>query len=199
MLDGRPDVAFVDLAALDDPHLVPDRVLGAVGLRHTGDEAVHEALHRDLGDIPFVLLFDNCEHLIDDVASVVADVVGHTDALRVLATSREPLAIEGEVVWPLQPLGQAEELFVARARAADATVPLEPTDPRVVQICERLDRLPLAVELAAAQVGRMPVDEVVARLDELVADLRSGRRDAPSRHRTLRAAIDWSVRLLDPH
>lgn len=198
VLEGRQDVAFVDLASLDDPAQVTDRVIEALGLRSTGDELAMEVLARHLGATSFALLIDNCEHVIEEVANVVTGIVLNTSSVHVLCTSREPLAIDGEVVWPLEPLCEAEELFVERARAADATTRLRADDRRITRICERLDRLPLAVELAAAQVGRMPLDEVVARLDELTRQLRSGRRDMPSRHRTLRAAIDWSVRLLDP-
>ena len=197
VVQDQPDVAFVALAPVEDPSQVADRVAAALGVRAAGEDDALEVLVRRLQDVPFVLVVDNCEHVIDEAARAVAELVARTD-LRVLATSREPLAIEGEVVWPLQPLEQAEELFVVRARAADASTVLSPDDPRVIRICDRLDRLPLAVELAAAQVGRMPLDELATRLDGLVGQLRSGRRDAPSRHRTLRGAIEWSVRLLDP-
>ncbi|MGN7190697.1 BTAD domain-containing putative transcriptional regulator [Curtobacterium sp. SAFR-003] len=155
---------------------------------------------RVLDEAPTVLVLDNCEHLLDRVAPFTADLLAAVPGLRVLATSRAPLAIGGEVVAPLAPLpveadGAAVRLFTDRARAArpGAVLPVD----TVRRICTRLDGSPLAIELAAARVRGMSVDEVARRLDDRFALLRSGDRSAPERHRTLLAVIEWSWRLLD--
>ncbi|MBB5914442.1 putative ATPase/DNA-binding SARP family transcriptional activator [Nocardia transvalensis] len=151
---------------------------------------------------PMLLILDNCEHLIDAVAEVVADLVGACDQLTVLATSRAPLAITAETVYPLPPLAidahgsPATDLFVARARAVRPSVRLEPE--AVARLCRTLDGLPLAIELAAARVRTMSVEEIEARLEHRFALLRSGDRTSPERHRTLHAVIEWSWNLLDP-
>lgn len=154
-----------------------------------------------LAEAPTVLVLDNCEHLVTGVAELVAELLAAVPTLRVLATSRAPLAIPAEVVAPLAPLpvaadGAAVRLFAERARAArpGAVLPVD----AVRRICTRLDGSPLAIELAAARVRGMSVDEVERRLDDRFALLRGGDRSAPERHRTLLAVIEWSWRLLDP-
>ncbi|MEU6565001.1 AfsR/SARP family transcriptional regulator [Nocardia nova] len=151
---------------------------------------------------PMVLILDNCEHLIDAVAEVVADLVGSCEQLTVVATSRAPLAITAETVYPLPPLAidaqgsPATELFVSRARAVRPSARL---DPEVVaRLCRTLDGLPLAIELAAARVRAMSVEEIESRLEHRFALLRSGDRSSPERHRTLHAVIEWSWNLLEP-
>ncbi|MGN2635700.1 BTAD domain-containing putative transcriptional regulator [Nocardia takedensis] len=148
-----------------------------------------------------LLILDNCEHLIDAVAVVVADLIGVADRLTVLTTSRAPLMITAESVYPLPPLtvdaagSPATELFAARARAVRPSVRL---DPEVVaRLCRTLDGLPLAIELAAARVRTMSVEEINTRLADRFALLRHGDRSSPARHRTLHAVIDWSWALLD--
>jgi len=155
---------------------------------------------RALDDGPTVLVLDNCEHLLHAVARCTADLLAAVPGLRVLTTSRAPLAIAGEVVAPLGPLpvgadGAAVRLFTERARAArpGAVLPVD----AVRRICTRLDGSPLAIELAAARIRGMSVDEVERRLDDRFALLRGGDRSAPERHRTLLAVIEWSWRLLD--
>ena len=155
---------------------------------------------RALDDGPTVLVLDNCEHLLQAVARCTADLLAAVPGLRVLTTSRAPLAIAGEVVAPLGPLpveadGAAVRLFTERARAArpGAVLPVD----AVRRICTRLDGSPLAIELAAARIRGMSVDEVERRLDDRFALLRGGDRSAPERHRTLLAVIEWSWRLLD--
>ncbi|TCK66283.1 BTAD domain-containing putative transcriptional regulator [Curtobacterium sp. PhB136] len=155
---------------------------------------------RALGDEPTVLVLDNCEHLVADVAAFTADLLAVLPALRVLTTSRAPLAIAGEVVAPLAPLpveaeGAAVRLFTERARAArpGAVLPVD----TVRRICTRLDGTPLAIELAAARIRGMSAEEIERRLDDRFALLRGGDRTAPERHRTLLAVIEWSWRLLD--
>lgn len=155
---------------------------------------------RSLSDGPTVLVLDNCEHLVEPVAVLTTDLLAAAPALRVLTTSRTPLAIAGEVVAPLGPLpveadGAAVRLFTERARAArpGAVLPVD----AVRRICTRLDGSPLAIELAAARIRGMSVGEIERRLDDRFALLRGGDRSAPERHRTLLAVIEWSWRLLD--
>ncbi|MGO4615207.1 BTAD domain-containing putative transcriptional regulator [Nocardia sp. 2YAB30] len=148
-----------------------------------------------------LLILDNCEHLIDAVAVVVADLIGIANRLTVLTTSRAPLMITAETVYPLPPLtidptgSPATELFAARARAVRPGVRLDPDV--VAQLCHTLDGLPLAIELAAARVRVMSVEEINERLADRFALLRHGDRSSPERHRTLHAVIDWSWNLLD--
>src|SRR6266511_2978652 len=117
----------------------------------------------------------NCEHLVDACARLADALLRACPGLRVLATSREPLAVAGEVAWPVPPLGDAAA---------------------VVDLCRRLDGMPLAIELAAARVAALSVEEIAARLDDRFRLLTGGSRTAAPRHQTLRAAIDWSHALL---
>ncbi|WP_309234612.1 BTAD domain-containing putative transcriptional regulator [Nocardia sp. XZ_19_385] len=151
---------------------------------------------------PMLLILDNCEHLIETVAVVVADLIGACPRLTVLCTSRAPLMITAETVYPLPPLAidaagsPATDLFMSRARAVRPSVRL---DPEVVaQLCRTLDGLPLAIELAAARVRTMSVEDINDRLTDRFALLRTGDRSSPERHRTLHAVIDWSWNLLEP-
>lgn len=169
--------------------------------RSTGYSDAGHRLRDALAARPTLLILDNCEHLIDAVAEVVADLVGSCDQLSVLTTSRAPLAITAETVYPLAPLAidaagsPATELFMARARAVRPTARL---DPEVVaRLCGTLDGLPLAIELAAARVRTMSVEEIETRLEHRFALLRSGDRSSPERHRTLHAVIAWSWNLLE--
>ncbi|MFE6919984.1 BTAD domain-containing putative transcriptional regulator [Nocardia sp. NPDC057663] len=159
-------------------------------------------LREALAARPTLLILDNCEHVIDAAAELVADLVGACAQLTVLTTSRSPLAITAESVYPLAPLAidaagsPATELFSARARAVRPDVRLDPDT--VARLCRTLDGLPLAIELAAARVRTMSVAEIETRLEHRFALLRSGDRAAPHRHRTLHAVIAWSWNLLDP-
>ncbi|PSR64462.1 transcriptional regulator [Nocardia sp. MDA0666] len=151
---------------------------------------------------PVLLILDNCEHLIDAAAEVVADLVGSCEHLTVVTTSRAPLAITAETVYPLPPLAidaqgsPATELFISRARAVRPSARLDPAV--VARLCRTLDGLPLAIELAAARVRTMSVEEIESRLEHRFALLRSGDRSSPERHRTLHAVIEWSWNLLEP-
>ncbi|MGV9410205.1 AfsR/SARP family transcriptional regulator [Nocardia sp. NPDC003693] len=170
-------------------------------LRGTLARDVGRRLRDALTSRPMLLILDNCEHLIAVVAEVVADLVGASEHLTVLTTSRAPLEITAEAVYPLPPLmidadgSPATDLFNARARAVRPSVRL---DPEVVaRLCRTLDGLPLAIELAAARTRTMSVEEIESRLEHRFALLRSGDRSSPERHRTLHAVIDWSWNLLD--
>ena len=151
-----------------------------------------------LGSGPTLLVLDNCEHVVRGAAELVRRLVAHGAELRVLTTSRAPLGLSSESVYPLPELepATAAELFGQRARAARPDIELPPT--MVTELCAQLDGLPLALELAAARVRTMSVPEIAQRLDHRFALLRGGPRDAPRRHRTLHAVIDWSWRLLEP-
>jgi predicted ATPase/DNA-binding SARP family transcriptional activator len=160
-----------------------------------------------------LIVLDNCEHLIEACARVAETVLAHCPDVRILATSREPLAITGEVVWPVHPLPvppagtgleqalgfAAIRLFADRAAAVRPGFAVSAGNLRSVgEICRRLDGLPLAIELACARLRTLPPDEVAARLGDRFRLLASGNRTAQDRHRTLLAAIGWSWELFSP-
>jgi predicted ATPase len=151
-----------------------------------------------LGPGPALLVLDNCEHVLRGAADLVGALVSMTQDLRVLTTSRAPLGLSSEAVYLLPELSlpTAVELFGQRARAArpGADLPAEVVE----EVCRHLDGLPLAVELAAARVRVLSVAEIARRLEDRFGLLRGGARDAPERHRTLQAVVDWSWNLLDP-
>jgi predicted ATPase/DNA-binding SARP family transcriptional activator len=199
-------VYFVELAGLAADGDVTAEVASALGAgEESGSPAGRgaapggpAAIVAALGPGPALLVLDNCEHVVAGAAGLVHALVSLSRDLRVLTTSRAPLGLSSESVYLLPELGQlaTEELFVQRARAArpDADLPAE----AVSELCARLEGLPLAVELAAARVRVLSVAEIARRLDDRFAVLRGGARDAPQRHRTLYAVIDWSWTLLDP-
>ncbi|NYI46288.1 putative ATPase/DNA-binding SARP family transcriptional activator [Nocardioides aromaticivorans] len=188
-------VTLVPLAPLRDPTAVIPAIAHAVGVAEGGDPFA--ALLELLRDREQLLLLDNAEHLVDawpEVATLAAACPG----LRILVTSRIPLRVRGEVLYPLSPLDQqaAAHLFVTRASTVAPTAAPLPDDPAVVQLCQRLAGIPLAIELAAARVRLLRPADIVARLDHVMAA--EGARDLPPRQRTMRAAIDWSFELLSP-
>ncbi|MBT2501933.1 BTAD domain-containing putative transcriptional regulator [Curtobacterium sp. ISL-83] len=207
-LSPSVQVVVLELAPLAEAEdIVPalGALLGIAEVRsaRTLRDAVVTDLHGRvvgaLADGPTVLVLDNCEHLVGAVARFAADLLAADPELRVLTTSRTPLAIAGETVAPLAPLpvetgGAAVRLFTERARAArpGAVLPVD----AVRRICTRLDGSPLAIELAAARIRGMSIEEIERRLDDRFALLRGGDRSAPERHRTLLAVIEWSWRLL---
>ncbi|MEA2312142.1 MAG: hypothetical protein QOE28_2110 [Solirubrobacteraceae bacterium] len=198
--DRYPDgVRFCDLSALRRPAEVERAVAAAVGLpdsapRRVGDQLVDQLVDR-LVSRRLLLVLDNCEHLLNAVASIVDRIVGHTSGISVLATSRERLGSDGEMVQPVEPLdaAAATQLFIDRAGAVDPTFALE--QQSVHQICTRLDRLPLAIELAAACMKGMTASELVTALDDPLGLLTLGSRST-ARHASLAAVIDWSYELL---
>lgn len=202
----QPVVHFVELVGVTSPEDLVGEVGSALGVRDsvTGHRTltprqradVRARIAQQLDFAPTLLVLDNCEHLIEAVADLVAYLVATTRELRVLTTTRSPLAITAERVYPLPQLGldDAVTLFCDRATAARPGVHLDEDDVRTV--VARLDGLPLAIELAAAKVRVMSPAEIARRLDDRFSLLRGGDRSAPSRHQTLLAVIDWSWNLL---
>ncbi|GAB2863387.1 BTAD domain-containing putative transcriptional regulator [Streptomyces deserti] len=200
----QPVVHFVPLAGVTADDDVAGEVASAVGAgegrQFAGgtDKDVVSGIVGALGQGPVLLVLDNCEHVIAGAAGLVQELVSRSKELRVLATSRAPLGLTSEFVYALPELSLAAsvELFEQRARAARPGVDL-PAD-RVAEICRHLDGLPLAVELAAARVRVLSVADISRRLQDRFALLRGGARDAPERHRTLQAVVEWSWNLLEP-
>jgi len=184
-----PDGVFwVPLQALRDPSLVERAIAASVG--------ADDGLIEFVGNKRLLVLLDNFEQVIEAAPTVASLLVGTPNA-KVLVTSREPLQVESEQRYPVEPLPDqdAAVLFVERARAI---LPAFSPTPVVDEICRRLDGLPLAIELAAARVALLDSDELLARLDQQLPLLASRSRDAPERQRTLHATIEWSYELLEP-
>ncbi|WP_329403947.1 BTAD domain-containing putative transcriptional regulator [Streptomyces melanogenes] len=210
--DVFPDgVWLVELAAettgTDDADEVASAVADALGIRDHAAAPLPSGRAADrlahaLGPRRMLLVLDNCEHLIQPVAELAEQLLRHAPDLRILATSREPLAISGETLYAVEPLRESDavRLFAARAAAVSPGFALGPANADAVALlCERLDGIPLALELAAARVRALGVHELSERLSDRFRLLNAGRRDAPARQRTLRAVIDWSWGLLtDP-
>jgi predicted ATPase/DNA-binding SARP family transcriptional activator len=196
---ARPDdVWFVDLAAVSRASGAATAACKALGLPARPASAVAELERFVSGRARGLLVLDNCEHVLDAAADLVATLLRHSTSVVVLATSRQPLDVAGERVWPVQPMsvgvagsGGAVDLFLRRAD--DAGERIDPAAYAVVgAICQRLDGLPLAVELAAARVRALGVEALLESLSERLDELGGRRRDSP-RHRTLRAAVEWSL------
>lgn len=215
LLPRFPDGAyFADLSAISDAALIPRAVAQPLGVE-TDQADQMEQLCRRIGDGQLLLVLDNCEHLVAAVADMVEELLLHCRSLHILATSREELRLGAEAVWRVPALSlplvagadsprdrflhsEAVELFVERGGSAlRSFAPTGAALDAVAQICRRLDGLPLAIELAAALVGRLPLAEIAERLDDRFRLLTQGRRHAVERHRTLRATLDWSFDLLD--
>jgi len=214
LLDRYPDgVWIVDLAPLSDAAFLPQALAEAVGIREQPGHPLLATLVEALRPRESLLVLDNCEHLVAACAQLIDPLLRACPTLQILTTSRETLGIAGEVVWPVPPLAlpavqpgraleevartEAVRLFVERATAVRPDFELTTQNAAaVVQICRRLDGLPLAIELAAVRVKMLPVAQIVARLDERFRLLRHGNRAAVLRHQTLQAVIDWSYYLL---
>ncbi|HET7304644.1 MAG TPA: BTAD domain-containing putative transcriptional regulator [Segeticoccus sp.] len=217
----RDGVWFVPLAPVTDEADIGATILGSLGIRENdllerrADRLARDAMERlldSLAESDALVVLDNCEHLVDGVARVVDRLLAESPNVRILATSREPLAVDGEALWSLSSLGlpaadadagealdaPSVQLFAERGVAAlpDFRVDAATVGP-VVEIVRRLDGLPLALELAAARLRVLPVEEVAARLSDRFTLLTGGRRTALPRHRTLRAVVQWSWDLLD--
>lgn len=207
-------VRLVELAELAEPDLLPLTVMQAVGV-HSPEEDPVRALTTHLRTKQLLLVMDNCEHLIDGCAVLVGRLLSSCPGLRVLATSREPLRVGGEHVYAVSSLSvpathrsrtsedpaisEAVALFVERAAAVSPGFGMSPANEvAVAELCQRLDGLPLAIELAAVRMRAVSPSELLARLDEPYRLLVSGSRAVAPRHQTLRAAVDWSYELCSP-
>src|SRR5258707_529684 len=196
-----PDgVCYADLAPITHPDLVPLTVARALGLPDQPGRSITETLLRSVRDRRLLLVFDNCEHLLEASAELVNEVLAGCSRVTILATSREPLLVAGEVNWQVPSLSLADEaidLFADRGRRARPDFAVNDDNvATVTEICRRLDGMPLAIELAAARVRALSLDEIVGSLHDRFRLLTGGARTAVRRQQTLRASVDWSHALL---
>jgi predicted ATPase/DNA-binding NarL/FixJ family response regulator/DNA-binding XRE family transcriptional regulator len=208
------NVAMVELAPVVDPSLVASAIAAVVGAREQPHRPLLETLIDAFRSRRFLLILDNCEHLVRACAELADHLLRACPKLSILATSREPLGVDGEVVRRVQPLSlpqpgvgslltevercDAGRLFVERARATGIDFALDERNaPAVAEICHRLDGIPLALVLAASRVGVLTVEQIAQRLDDRFRLLTSGVRTASARQQTLRATVEWSYDLLD--
>jgi predicted ATPase/DNA-binding CsgD family transcriptional regulator len=194
-------VWLVDLASVRRTEDVAAETARVLGIRGAGRDAMPDAVLRYLADRDVLLLLDNCEHVLDASAELGSRLLGACPHLHVLATSREPLGVPGEAMWRLEPLSpqHAYRLFLERAQERrPGLVPDEETEATVLNICARVDHLPLGIELAAARVSIMSPDEIAVSLEGHLGELARPRQRTPAHHRSVRAAVEWSYTLLDP-
>jgi predicted ATPase len=211
---SRDGARLADLAPAG-PELVEDTLARALGVAPQPGWPLRDILREVAGEMRCLLLVDNCEHVVAEAADLIADLLAAGGELRVLATSREPLGVPGEVSYQVQTLAvpapgesgravtaanfDAVHLFIDRAATVSPGFTLTDTiAPAVAALCQRLDGLPLAIELAASRVRSFGPAQLVEHLDQRLELLSAGARTAVPRHRTLRAAIDWSYDLLGP-
>jgi non-specific serine/threonine protein kinase len=217
---GRHDFAdgmwLIELGDLREAALVVEFIAGALGVRDMPGTQLTDALIDVLRERKTLLVLDNCEHVTDSVATTVEALIRECPDLKILATSRERLDVEGERVLPLSPMSHPDgddpsaqvealahfdsvALFVQQARAADPEFRLTPQNASAVaRVCARLEGLPLAIELAAARLRVLSVEQIADALSDRYAVLTRGRRGAPSRQRTLASCIEWSYQLCTP-
>jgi len=208
-------VHVVELVSVVDAESTSAAFATAIDVNLRRSSSIDDAIAEMLRPRQSLLLLDNCEHLVEPVAALVSRILSEAPLVSVVATSREPLAVAGEQVWSVEPLSTAAPeseiscedaiaipavaLFVARARAADPTFVFDEVTARlIVEICRRLDGIPLAIELAAARARVIGVAEIAQRLDERFGLLKAMRRGSDPRHRTMRDAISWSYDMLEP-
>jgi predicted ATPase/DNA-binding XRE family transcriptional regulator len=204
-------VWFIPLDSLSDPLLVPQTVASSCGVCEDAGRPIIEILKHVLRQKTSLLLLDNCEHLLESCRQLIITLLTHCPNLRILATSRELLNVEGEATYYLPPLSTPEvsvppeklsayesiRLFTERAGLALSTFRLTRENaPAIMEICRRVEGIPLAIELTAARVNLLSVEEISKQLHKSFAFLASGRRTALSRHQTLQASLDWSWSLL---
>jgi non-specific serine/threonine protein kinase len=212
--DYPEGVWLVELAGLAEPALVPQAVAKVLGIVEQPQQPLLDTVVARLRTLHALVVLDNCEHLLDSCATLVQRLLEGCPGVRVMATSREPLGVAGEMVWRVPSLAVpatvapatsdadltaygAVRLFVDRARLVQPTFALTAESaPAVIEICRRVDGIPLAIELAAARVPSLTVGQLAARLDDQLGLLTRGLRTAAPRHRTLRATLDWSYDLL---
>jgi len=213
-LDHYPDgVWLVELAALSQPDLIPQTIATALGLREEAGGSLQQTVQNYLRNRHALIILDNCEHLLAAAAHLADDLLRACPRVRILATSREGLGIAGEQIYRLASLtlpdpthamtpdtverGEAVRLFVERARAVRSDfIMTRHNAPSVAQLCIQLDGIPLALELAAARVRALPVEQIEARLNDRFRLLTGGSRTALPRQQTLRALMEWSHDLL---
>ena len=200
----RDGICFCDLAAVTEPDAVVRALATAAGLSERAFQRLDDQLVEQLGSRHLLLVLDNCEHLAQAAAILAERLLKETRNVTLLATSRERLEVDGEHVWQVRPLpvsglgAPAVRLFLDRARAADpAAAPQDSDVEAVAALCARLDGLPLAIELGAARLPGTTVSELLGNLSDRFGLLTVGRR-ADSRHRSLRAVMDWSYEQLTP-
>jgi predicted ATPase len=219
LIGTYPDgVWLVELAPLSEGDLVAQEVAGALEVSERPGQPLADTLVDTLGDKGLLLVIDNCEHVVGAAARLLDDLLDSCPRLRVLATSREPLGIPGEVLWRVPPLSspdptdgtpdrlsgvedlvryEAVRLFVERTRQRLPDFGLtEENAGAVARVCRKLDGIPLAIELATARMGVLAVEQVAQRLDASLDLLAGGSRTAEPRQQTLRATLDWSHDLL---
>src|SRR5271154_4921340 len=205
LVDEFPDgVWFFELAAVTDPAAVPDAVASVLGITKQPGKGVTDSIAAALEGRVRLLVFDNCEHVLNAAADLIEAIFAHSATVKILATSREGLGAVDEQVWPVPSLdvgagidSAAVTLFVERAESAAPRFSLATTDEAeaVIEICRRLDGIPLAIELAASRMPSMTASEVRDRLDQRFRLLVGSRRGL-ERHQTLRHAVAWSYELL---
>jgi len=208
-LDESPDgVWWIELAALTDDHQVGLALAQALGVRPSAHQSGTDAAASYLANRTAVVVLDNCEHLLDETARVAEALASRCPAVTVLATSREPMRIDGETDWRVPSLSlptregdgagsDAVRLFVDRARKVRPGFTIDPdTTGAVARICRGLDGIPLAIELAAARLRVLSAQQIADGLTDRFRILSGGSRSADTRHRTLRASVDWSHDLL---
>jgi predicted ATPase len=213
LLDGSGEgVWFVELAPVSDPDLVASTVMAALHLHVESETTSLDSLLRSLRDQNVLIVLDNCEHVIDAVAKIADSIGRNCPRVSLVATSREPLGVDGERIYRVRSLslpGQdvtvaddlegsdAVELFLARARAHDSSFEIDNVvAPLVASVCRRLDGIPLAIELAASRLSSMSLDDLHERLDQRFRLLTGGSRNALPRQQTLVATVAWSYDLL---
>jgi predicted ATPase/DNA-binding CsgD family transcriptional regulator/Tfp pilus assembly protein PilF len=215
LVEAYPDGTWlVQLAPLSEEVLVPKAVAEALKVPERRGELLSDTLSEVLRDRQLLLILDNCEHLIEAIASLVDLLLDSCPRLRILATSREGLGVEGEIRWVVPSLSVPEQgrwtlsseelegyesvrLFVERGRGRDPSLSLSPHNARAVaDICKRLEGIPLAIELAAARVGTLSLEQISQRLTDSLKLLTGGSKTQMAKQRTLRGALDWSYELL---
>src|SRR6185312_6586502 len=191
---------YVDLAPITDPDVMAVAVIRVLGLSDQPGRSATDTLLHFVGERRVLLVLDNCEHLLDATASLVAELLTACPQVTVLATSREPIAVAGEATWRVPSLSLADEaieLFTDRARLVRPDFDINDDNVELVtEICRRLDGMPLAIELAAARVRALSLPEILDGLRDRFRLLTGGSRTAVRRQQTLRASVDWSHSLL---
>ena len=198
--DFRDGIRLLDFTAVPGPDKVPPAIAAGLGLQVARPDAILAQLADALATRHLLVILDNCEHVLDAVAEVANVVTRECPAVTVMATSRQPLALRGEVTYSVPPLAietEAVPMFIERATAANRLFRVDPKEYGVVaSVCRRLEGLPLAIELAAPLMRVMSAEELLPRLEEGLALPAADWHDLPSRQRTMRATVDWSYRLL---